>query len=76
MTAEQNVKKEKQQQQQHGQVLVNGWKVTQEVLKTRDIFSPWPVIRMLLAWPPRPPHPVVLEHLGHILLLQECHPMN
>lgn len=28
---------------------------------------------MLLAWFP---HPVVLEHLGHTLVLQECHPIN
>lgn len=76
MTAEQNVKKQ-ENNQRHGQVLVDGWKVTQEALKNRDIFSPWPVIRMLLACPPpAPPYPVVLEHLGHTLLLQECHPMN
>ncbi len=32
-----------------------------------------PVVRMLLAWFF---HPVVLEHLGHTLLLQECHLIN
>lgn len=53
-----------------GQVLVNGWGLQQEVLKPRHLL-PWPVIRMLLAWFS---HPVVLEHLGHTLLLQECPP--
>ena len=31
------------------------------------------LIRMLLAWFS---HPVKLEHLGHTLLQQECHPIN
>lgn len=53
-----------------GQVLVNGWRLQQEVLKPRHLL-PWPVIRMLLAWFS---HPVVLEHLGHTLPLQECPP--